>query len=101
MRATSKSAVVVPDDEEGEEARREDAVDGEVRAEDGVPVLDSAAGADGGLPSDHEDASGRLPGWGELGDEIIAAWAEDGAALPGPGDEGNASRAEDDGGIVL
>jgi hypothetical protein len=101
MGAASEGAVGMPDDEEGEEARREDAMDGEVWTEDAVPVLDRTAGTDGRLPGVDEQASGGLPGWGKLGDQIIAARAEDGAALPGPGDEGDPLVAEDDGGILL
>src|SRR3954452_6558419 len=101
MGTASEGAVVVPDDEQGEEARREDAVNGEVGSEDGVPVLDGAAGPDGGLPGFDEHAGGGLPGRGELGDEVIAAWSEDGTALPGPGDQGDASGIKDGGGIVL
>src|SRR6266498_494875 len=101
MGAASEGAVVMPDGEEGEEARREDAVHGEVWTEDGVPVLDGAAGPDGRLPGVDEQPSGGLPGRGELGDQLVAAWTEDGTALPGPGDQGDASSAQDDGRIVL
>src|SRR5687768_1283526 len=96
-----EGAVVVPDDEEGQEAWREDAVDGEMGAQDGVPVLDGTAGPDGGLPGDHEHPGGGLPGWGKLSDEVVAAGTEDGAALPGPGDQRDASRVENGGSIVL
>src|SRR3989449_438446 len=100
MGATGEGAVVVPDDEEGEEARREDPMNGKMGAQDTVPVLDRAAGADGRLPGVDEQPGGGLPGRRELGDQVIPAGTEDGAALPGPGDQGDAIGAEDDGGIV-
>src|SRR5438067_847949 len=99
MGATSEGAVVVPDDEQGEEARRENAVNGELGAEEAVPVLDRVTGPDGRLPGDHEDPARRSARLGELGDEVIPTRSEDGAVLPGPGDQGDASVAEDDGGI--
>ena len=101
MRTASEGAVVVPDDEEGEEARREGAVNGEMRAQDAVPILDGTAGTDGRLPGLDEHASGGLPGWGQLGDEVIPAWSEDGTALPPPGHQRDAVWTEDDGGILL
>src|SRR5687767_11358525 len=101
MRAASEGAVVVPDDEQGEEARCEGAVHGEMGSQDGVPVLDRAAGPDGRLPGFAEDASSSLPGRGKLGDEVISSRSKDGAALPGPGNQRDACGAEDGGGIVL
>src|SRR5215204_699805 len=42
-----------------------------------------------------------LPGWGELGDQVIPTRGQDGTALPGPGHEGDAGGPEHDGGIVV
>ena len=73
MGAASKGAVVVPDDEEGEQSRRADAMHGEMGAQDTVPVLDSAAGADGRVPGVNEQPSSGLPGRRELSNQVIPA----------------------------
>lgn len=101
MGATREGAVVVPDDEQGEEARREDPMNGEMGTQDTVPVLDGAAGPDGRFPGVDEQPSGGLPGREELSNQVIAAGAEDGAALPGPGDQRDPVVTEDDGSILL
>ena len=76
-------------------------MNGEMGAQDAVPILDCATGADGRLPGVDEHSGDGLPGWGELDDQVVTVWSEDGAALPGPGNEGDTSGTKHDGGILV
>jgi len=59
-------AVVVPDHEQGQQARGESAVDGEVGAQHAVPGLDGAASAHGAVPGGEERCGDGAPGGGQL-----------------------------------
>jgi len=88
MEAARANLVVVPHGEQGQQARREGAMDGQVGTEHAVPVLDSAARTDGRLPGGEEPGGNGTPRFWQQGQQVVGTGTEEGAAWPGPGQRG-------------
>jgi hypothetical protein len=92
MQAARGEPMVMADGEQGEHAGGEGAMDGQMGPQDAVPVLHQAAGAHGLGPGFEEECGGWPPERRQTVEQLGTGGAQDGAALPGPGDDADRRR---------
>jgi hypothetical protein len=83
MRTMQSRTVIVPNSQQHQQAHQESTMDGQIGAQDAVPVFHRTAGWGGLVPSTQQWLGCTAPGRRQVGRQLRSGLVQDGAPLPG------------------